>query len=151
MKAQASRQQQIMGGQLVTLAASVAESEQRGQVFRGRNEDLPLIWRVRQTDLDKQRVRFLAELGSRDDALLADPYLLARRPPPPIYRASSVDAGGLDVALEAMTRLGSGEQLSPTEASAFLFDVLGKIELPKQERPGAGDEAGTGLSTPETP
>lgn len=147
MKAQASRQQQLIVSHRSVLAASIAESQERANVFQSRNEDIPLIWQVRQSAQDKQNARFMTELRARDGMLLTDPYALVRRPifePPP---AQPANVSGLDVAMKALQRLGSERGLSNKESLDFMFGVAGRVEIPKQTAPASPPPT----STPATP
>ena len=145
MKAQASRQQQLIAAQRASLARSTAESQERARLFEGRNADLPVAWRVRE---EKRKTLFLNELQSRDAALEADPYLLVRKPPAPTFATSAPSVGGLDTAIDALKRMGGDGAMDANEIGAFLFDVAGRIELPKQQAPATGDSSGTSQSTP---
>lgn len=118
-----------------SLAASIGESRERANVFESRNDDIVLLWRVRQSTRDKTNIRFLSELKAKDDVLIADPYALVRRPVLDAPPALPANVSGLDVAIKAMERLGGDRALSNGETLDFLFGVAGRVEIPKQTAP----------------
>jgi hypothetical protein len=148
MKAQATRQQQLIVSQRSTLAAAIGESRERANVFESRNEDIPILWRVQQSARDKANLRFLAELKARDEIILADPYALVRRPVFDAPPAVPANVSGLDVAIMAMDRLGGDRSLDHGETLEFLFGVAGQVEIPKQTAPATQSPATTPTPQP---
>lgn len=89
------------------------------------------VWRIGGTPADQRKLRTMETVRSKDQALLANPYLLIRPadalPSPPMV---AVDTTGLSRAIEGVARLADEEGFSREEAAALLFDVINKTKLP---------------------
>lgn len=128
IKAEANRQQQVINERTADLARSVSRHLELTRDFEQNAQSLPLLWRIRD---DKPRLRFLGELKADDKQLLADPYLLARRPPAPNPGAAIIDTVGLDNAIEGVGRIAEQPPQTTKQGAELAIDALKKVELPK--------------------
>lgn len=129
IKAEAIRQQQALNERTADLAQSVSRHLELTKDFEQNAQSLPLLWRIRD---DKPRLRFLGELKADDKQLLADPYLLVRRPPPPNPGIAVIETGGLDNAIEGVGRIADEKPLSAKQGAELTIDALKNVELPKR-------------------
>jgi hypothetical protein len=131
IKANAAYQQQMAIRQRESISRGIVDAEPTIRDTERSSGETAMVWRMRGSGTDAANLRLLDELKANDGSLRADPYVLVRTPPPPVAAMTVIDSSGLDSAMTGVGRL-AGEAFTTKDAASFGFDVLQKIELPKQ-------------------
>ncbi|MBK8211975.1 MAG: hypothetical protein IPK78_20585 [Rhodospirillales bacterium] len=131
LQANAASQQSLARAQRDNASRAAAANAATTEGPRRATELSSEVWRVGGTPADQRKLRTMESVRSKDEALLANPYLLIRPaddpPSPPMV---AMDTAGLSRAIEGVAQLADEEGFSHEEAAALLFDVITKVELP---------------------